>query len=85
MHRFGVGDRVRVRPANVAGNPRTPAYIRGKTGAVVRLHGRVPNPTDHRGLYPPLCTIEFDVADVFGRSDNETLCVDIHEDWLEAA
>ena len=38
-HRFRVGDRVQVEPANPVGNPRTPAYIRGKSG--VGLFGDV--------------------------------------------
>lgn len=76
---------MRVKATNAAGNPRTPAYARGLVGTVVRLHGRIANPTDHRGIYPPLCTIMFDVSDVFGHSRNEKLQVDVHEDWLEAA
>jgi Nitrile hydratase beta subunit len=42
-HRFHVGDRVRVKRANPAGNPRTPAYVRGKGGTVTVLHGSIVN------------------------------------------
>jgi len=38
MHHFHVGDRVRVKHANPSGNPRTPAYVRGKRGIVTALH-----------------------------------------------
>jgi hypothetical protein len=37
-HHFHVGDRVWVKRANPAGNPRTPAYVRGKRGIVIALH-----------------------------------------------
>ena len=83
-HRFHVGDRVRVERANPAGNPRTPAYIRGKSGTVTALHGSIVNPLDHRGVYPPLCTVLFRVGEVFGSASSDTLSVDLHEDWLTA-
>jgi nitrile hydratase len=84
-HRFHIGDRVRVLEANHAGNPRTPKYIRGKRGVVTALHGAMVNPIDHRGVYPPLCSVLFDVRDVFGGSSRDTLWVDLHEDWLAPA
>jgi nitrile hydratase subunit beta len=85
MHRFHVGDRVRVKRANPAGNPRTPAYIRGKDGTVTALHGSITNPLDHRGVYPPLCSVLFRVRDVFGGASQDELSVDLHEDWLAPA
>ena len=88
-HRFRVGDHVQVERANPAGNPRTPAYIRGKRGIVTALHGRIVNPLDHRGVYPPLCSVLFLVREVFGggsqATNNDTLSVDLHEDWLAPA
>ena len=84
QHRFQVGDRVRVEPANPAGNPRTPAYIRGKSGVVIALHGCIVNPLDHRDVYPPLCSVLFQVGEVFGGASRDTLSVDVHEDWLAA-
>jgi hypothetical protein len=81
-HRFQVGDRVLVKGANPAGNPRTPTYIRGKSGIVTVLHGRIVNPLDHRDVYPPLCSILFLVREVFGGASRDTLSVDLHEDWL---
>ena len=82
MHRFRVGDRVQVERRNPAGNPRTPAYIRGKSGIVTGLHGSIANPLDHRGVYPPLCSVLFLVREVFGGVSEDTLSVDLHEDWL---
>ncbi len=83
--RFGSGDRVRVLRENLGGNPRTPRYTRGKAGVVVTCHGEVVNPLDHRGVYPPLYTIVFDVADLFGGDSRDVVAVDVHEDWLEPA
>jgi nitrile hydratase len=84
-HRFQVGDRVQVERANSAGNPRTPRYIRGKRGTVTELHGAIVNPLDHRGAYPPLCSVLFQVHEVFGGASHDTLSVDLHEDWLAPA
>ncbi|HEX6512886.1 MAG TPA: SH3-like domain-containing protein [Chloroflexota bacterium] len=84
-HKFSVGDRVHVLDANPSGNPRTPLHIRGKTGTVVALRGVMENPLDHRGVYPPLCTVEFTVGEVFGGSGADKLLLDLHEDWLEPA
>lgn len=81
---FRVGDRVRVKSANLDGNPRTPAYVRGKIGVVIGIHGRIDNPVDHHGIYPPLYTVEFEVREVFGTDSADRLAVDIHDDWLEA-
>jgi hypothetical protein len=84
-HRFQLNERVRVKIQNAAGNPRTPPYARGKTGVVVGQHGAMENPLDHRGVYPPLCTVALTVADVFGGTSHDQIWVDIHEDWLERA
>jgi hypothetical protein len=81
-HRFHVGDRVQVKEENHAGNPRTPGYVRGKSGVVSELHGRIVNPLDHRGVYPPLCSVLFSVREVFGGTSQDSLSVDLHEDWL---
>jgi len=83
QHSLQVGDRVQVLAENPAGNPRTPAYIRGKSGVVAELHGVIDNPIDHRGTYPPLCSVVFEVRDVFGGASADKLVVDLHEDWLE--
>lgn len=83
--RFRVGDRVRVKAENPAGNPRTPDYMKGKGGVVVAVHGTIENPRDHRRPYPPLYTIMAAAGEVFGNSSTDKLYVDIHEDWLEPA
>ena len=84
-HRFKVGDRVRVKADNPEGNPRTPRYCRSKVGIVNELHGTRPNPEDHRDIYPPLCTVVFEVAEIFGGSVKDKVYVDLHEEWLDPA
>ena len=84
-HRFRAGDAVEVERHNPTGNPRTPRYIRGKRGVVTVLHGAIVNPIDHHGVYPPLCSVLFNVREVFGGSSADTLLVDLHEDWLAPA
>ncbi|HEY3302628.1 MAG TPA: SH3-like domain-containing protein [Candidatus Binatia bacterium] len=82
---FKVGDKVAVKTENPSGNPRTPKYIRGKKGVITDAHGVINNLRDHRGLYPPLYTVVFDVKEVFGGTSADKLRVDLHEDWLERA
>lgn len=82
---YKVGDKVAVKQENPRGNPRTPKYIRGKSGVVADVHGVIENGRDHRGLYPPLYTVVFDVKEVFGGASPDKLRVDLHEDWLERA
>lgn len=84
-HRFEIGDRVRVRTSSPTANPRTPAYVKAKSGVVARLHGTMLNPLDHRDVYEPLCSVEFEVGDVFGTASRDRLSVDLHEDWLDPA
>ena len=84
-HRFRTGAAVQVERENTKGNPRTPHYIRGKRGVVTVLHGRIVNPIDHHGVYPPLCSVLFKVRDVFGGTSTDTLLVDLHEEWLQPA
>lgn len=60
-------------------------YVRGKTGVVVAAHGVITNPHDHRGLYPPLYTVLFEIGEVFGTPSDDKLRVDVHEEWLEEA
>lgn len=77
-HRYVAGDRVRVRVERSDGNPRTPHYLRGQVGIVVRCHGVVDNPLDHREPYPPLYSIVFPLG-------RDQVLADLHEEWLEPA
>jgi hypothetical protein len=83
LPRFRVGDRVRVLEDVTSGNPRTPVYLRGRTGTVVAYHGIVVNPLDHQTPYPPLYSVVFTVTDAQGAEDE--VLGDIHEEWLVEA
>ena len=74
---------MRVRADVPGGNPRTPRYLRGRVGTVVRLHGVVLNPLDHSEPYPPLYSVVFPLTD--GREPPDEILADLHEEWLETA
>lgn len=76
---FAVGDRVVVVGENPQGNPRTPRYVRGMSGTVLQAHGAVPNPLDHRLVYPPLYTVLFELP------TGDEVTADLHEEWLRPA
>jgi hypothetical protein len=82
--KFKLGDPVIVAAENPAGNPRTPVYIRGKRGIVGAVHGVLENPKDHRGLYQPLYTVRFDLSEVSSCHNQDSIWVDVHEEWLTA-
>ena len=81
LGRFHEGDRVRVLTEVPGGNPRTPRYLRGRTGTVVLRHGIVDNPLDHTHPYPPLYSVLFPLP---GQEPDEVLA-DLHEEWLTQA
>jgi hypothetical protein len=76
------GDRVRISLNSSAGNPRTPEYARGREVEVIRAHGIVSNPMDHRDPYPPLYTVCF-ALDPDEGSGADRVYLDVHDDWLE--
>jgi hypothetical protein len=81
--RFREGDRVRVLTDVPGGNPRTPRYLRDRTGTVLLRHGIVDNPLDHHDPYPPLYSVVFALSD--GRSPHDEVLADLHEEWLTDA
>jgi hypothetical protein len=82
--KFKIGDAVVVAAQNPAGNPRTPKYIRGRRGVIGTVHGLLENPRDHRGIYNPLYTVRFDLSEVSTCRDQDSVWVDVHEEWLSA-
>ena len=84
------GDRVRVREDFPMGHIRTPVYVRGKEGVVLRRFGSFPNPETlalGRDGKPEkiLYEIRFRQRDLwpdYAGSDNDTLDMDIYEHWL---
>jgi Nitrile hydratase beta subunit len=83
-NKFKIGDRVMVAVENASGNPRTPKYIRGKRGVIGLVHGILENIRDHRGIHNPLYTVKFDLSEVSTCHDQDSICVDVHEEWLSA-
>ncbi len=88
--RFGVGDRVRVREWHPAGHTRCPRYVRGKTGAVVRLDGSysVPDVEAHSAARrsEPTYSVRFDAADLWqDGQQGVSVHVDLWDSYLERA
>jgi nitrile hydratase subunit beta len=89
--RFGPGDLVRVRVAHPPGHLRTPAYIRGRRGAVERLCGAFANPEElayNRPGLPrqPLYRVRFRQAELwqdYTGPATDTVEVEIYQHWLE--
>ena len=87
------GQRVRVEARAHQGHHRTPAYLKGKTGTVERVHAAFRNPETRAygsdGLpEQPLYLVGFAQRDVWpdyrGRADDR-LFVDVFEHWLQEA
>lgn len=86
-----VGATVRVRDAwpELDGpvHIRTPHYLRGRTGTVLRHLGDFANPEDIAFNRPapllPLFHVGFGLADLWGREGGDTLLVEIYGPWLE--
>jgi nitrile hydratase len=91
--RYRPGEHVRVSSRGHAGHHRTPAYLKGRTGTVERVHGSFKNPETRAyggdGLPArPLYSVSFAQHDLWsgygGRTDDR-LYVDLYEHWLERA
>lgn len=89
--KYTPGRRVRVADRRHDGHHRTPAYLKGCRGTVVRAHASFPNPETRAyggdGEPPqPLYLVEFEQHDVWPRyagPDRDRICVDVYEHWLE--
>ena len=88
---FSPGTRVRVREDFPFGHIRTPVYVRGKEGVVMRRFGSFPNPETlaigRDGLpKKALYEVRFRQADLWPDYQGavcDTLDADIYEHWLE--
>jgi hypothetical protein len=87
LGRFRVGDQVRVRatPTEPTDNPRTPDYAIGHVGEVRAVHGVIDNPRDHHRAYPPMYSIVFDGAVLFGAGATHAVVAEVHDEWLDPA
>ena len=87
------GQRVRVAAREHDGHHRTPAYLKGKTGTVERVHSSFRNPETHAygedGLpKQPLYLVGFAQRDVwpgYAGPAEDRLFVDVFEHWLQEA
>ena len=82
--KYRIGDAVLVAAENPTGNPRTPRYIRGKRGVISAVHGLLENVRDHRAIHKPLYTVRFDLSEVASCDDQDSVWVDVHEEWLSS-
>ncbi len=90
--RFQEGDFVRVRDDYPIGHIRTPVYIRGKAGVVVKDFGAFGNPetlayclpTEKRELYKVRFWQQM-VWPAYKGGPRDTVDLDIYEHWLEKA
>ena len=90
---FADGSLVRVLDRHVAGHMRTPQYVRGRQGRVIRCHGRFPDPETRAygkdGLPPKaLYMVRFRQKDLWPQYKghaSDSLELDIFEHWLEPA
>ena len=89
---FRAGDAVTVRSSEVDHHHRTPWFVKGKSGKVLRVHGAFLNPESraHGGDGLPrrrLFQVEFQQRDLWGPryrgSADDVLLVDLFEHWLE--
>ena len=89
--RFKAGARVRVALAFPPGHIRTPLFLRGKSGEIVRDFGAFPNP--ERLAYGmdglpalTLYMVKFDMHELWrgagAYGPNDTVTADLYETWL---
>ncbi len=93
MTRLAPGTRVRVRDdwpeARGEAHIRTPHYVRGREGVVVRHLGDFPNPEDRAFARPaatlPLYHVQFDPSAIWPPPRSAgALLVEVFGPWLEA-
>ena len=90
---YRTGQRVRVDARDHEGHHRTPAYLKGKTGTVERVHPAFLNPeTRAYGSdgHPkqPVYLVGFALRDVwpnYAGHEDDRLLVDVFEHWLQEA
>ena len=90
---FEPGARIRVKDrwpeADGPAHIRTPHYVRGRPGTVVRRLGTFPNPEDIAFARPAplraLYHVAFVPSDLWPDGGGDELLVEIYEHWLEAA
>ena len=89
---FAVGDEIRVADRAHGGHHRTPGYVKGKRGTIVRAHRTFTNPETRaygEDGEPAVCLylVEFARDELWATSAGESdrVCADLFEHWLERA
>ena len=88
--RFRIGDQVRVDRRKSLGHCRTPVYVRGKTGVVVKIQGPMHDPASlayHRPGLPLKVwyKLRFKQTDIwrgYKGHPGDHIELDVQEDWL---
>ena len=89
--RFRSGDSVRVRNRHSPGHTRLPRYVRGKLGAIARLHGihdfHDAAPEGSPNLPQPVYSVRFEAEELWGEAAEarQSLYLDMWESYLELA
>ena len=87
--RFKPGDKIAARNIHPSGHTRLPRYIRGKRGAIEKVHGSfiLPDTNAHgRGKNPePVYAVRFDAREVWGEQAavRDSIYLDLWESYLE--
>ena len=89
--RYAVGDAIRVGDRREPGHVRTPGYLMGREGRILRICGAFPDPgrLAEGGLglpYRMLYRVAFRQRDLwpdYGGPDADDLVTDLYEHWLE--
>lgn len=90
--RLRPGATIKIKAGTPPGHVRTPTYLKGKRGVVVRDWGAWPNPEElaygKNGLPKKInYWVQFRMDEIWGgKGDygpNDTICVEIYEHWLE--
>jgi len=85
---FGIGQKVRVKIMNPTGHTRSPRYVRGHLGEVLKIHGAHVFPDSNAlrlGKNPQwLYNLRFTAKELWGRANDDTVMLDLWEPYLES-
>lgn len=87
---FAVGDTIQVRNINPTGHTRLPRYVRGKHGEIARIYGAqaFQDRTPQADSSPQhVYSVRFEATELWGDAAeaNQTLYIDMWEQWMEPA
>jgi hypothetical protein len=80
---FAIGQRVRIAARGHAGHHRTPAYLKGKTGVIERIHGAFTNPETRAYGSDGLPKLDLYLV-ALDQETKDRVLADVFEHWLEA-